>query len=85
MKLAIKVVPGASREEISGWLGEVLKVRVRAAPEAGKANKAVRRLLSTKLGTRQDYVLIVSGASSAHKIVEITGLSERQIRSKLTA
>ncbi len=41
MKLDLKVVPKSSRDCIAGWLGDALKVRVRAPAERGKANAAV--------------------------------------------
>ena len=85
MKLAIKVVPGSSREDIAGWLGGELKVRVRQAPEAGKANDAVRRLLAKTLRVSADDIRIVSGAASPHKTIEISGLEEGELRSRLPA
>ena len=44
MELEVKVVPGASRSEVTGWLGDSLKIRVAAPPERGKANAAVVRM-----------------------------------------
>ena len=85
MKLAIKAVPGSSREGIAGWLGDELKVRVRQLPEAGKANDAVKRLLSKTLATPLDDVRIVSGKSSPHKTVEISGMEEAEVRRRLRA
>ncbi len=85
MKLAIKVVPGSSREGIAGWLGDELKIRVRQAPEAGKANEAVRRLLSQTLAMPLVHIHIVSGKSSPHKTVEIVGLEEGEARRRLSA
>ena len=71
--LAIKVVPGASRSEIAGTLGDRLKVRVAAPPEGGKANRALVEVLSRWLGVRD--VEIVAGHSSAEKTVRVSGLS----------
>ncbi len=85
MKLAIKVVPGSSREGVAGWLGDALKVRVRQVPEAGKANQAVRRLLSAALDVPLDKVQIVAGKSSPHKTIEIFGLDETEVRRRLAA
>ena len=73
LELAVKVVPGASRTEVAGPLGDRLKVRVAAPPEGGKANRALVRVLSQWLGVRD--VEIVAGHSSAEKTVRVSGLS----------
>lgn len=44
------MVPGASKSEISGWLGDALKIRVAAQPEKGNANAAVVAVLASGLG-----------------------------------
>jgi len=84
VRLALKVVPGASRDAVAGWLGDTLKVRVTAPPERGKANAAVVRLLASALGASRDDVRIVSGATSPQKVVEIAGLTREVIRARLT-
>ena len=70
-RLNIKVVPGASRDQIVGWLGDALKIKVTAPPENGKANEAVVTLLAETLGVRRDTIEIVSGHGSPAKTVEI--------------
>ena len=80
----MKVVPGASREGVE-WLDEaqgILKVRVTAAPEKGKANKAVVKLLAKRLELPPSVVNIISGHTGHNKVIEITGLTEREIRRK---
>lgn len=73
MELDVKVVPGASRTEIVGPLGNRLKIRVAAPAEGGKANRALVDLLREWLGTRD--VEIVAGASGPEKSVRVLGLS----------
>ncbi len=46
----VKAVPGASRNEIAGVVGDRLKIRISAPPEGGKANKAICKLLASSLG-----------------------------------
>lgn len=82
-RLGIKVIPGASRDAIAGWLGDALKVRVTAPPERGKANAAVEKTVAGALGIPRKCVRIVAGATSAKKTLEIDGLSEAEVRARL--
>ena len=85
MKLKIKVVPKSSRNCVAGWVGDTLKVCVNAAPEKGKANLAVQELLAAALGLPKDKVRVVSGLTSARKLVEIGKISEAEIKQRLGA
>ena len=79
----LKVVPGASRSEISGWLGEELKIRIVEAPEKGKANRAVEELLSKVLSLSPQAVKIIKGQTSTRKTLAVTGLSLHEVRQRL--
>ncbi len=81
--LKIKVVPGSSRTQIDGWLGDSLKIRVTAKPEKGRANDAVIALLAETFGIPRHDVSISSGGSSPSKTCKINGLSDSEIRSRL--
>lgn len=83
MRIALKVVPGARRDQIVGLLGDRLKVRVSAPPEAGKANKAVCALLAQALGVKAAAVSVVAGAASPEKTVVVEGLTVDAAREKL--
>jgi uncharacterized protein YggU (UPF0235/DUF167 family) len=82
MKIKIKVIPGASKEGIE-WFGEVLKVKVRTAPEKGRANTAVEHLLAARLDLPASAVKVVSGFTQAFKTVEIVGMDEEGLRKKI--
>lgn len=62
-RLSLQVVPGSSRDEIVGWLGDSLKVK--APPEKGRANEAVVALLAERLGIDNSSIAVVSGQASA--------------------
>jgi uncharacterized protein (TIGR00251 family) len=79
VQLALKIVPGASRNQISGWLGDRLKIRVQAPPESGKANKAVIKLLAGALDISPRNITITAGTASPLKTVQINGLTESDI------
>ena len=81
MKLNVKVVPGSSRDTIAGWLGDALKIKVKAPPEAGRANAAVLKLLATTLDVTSDRIKISSGHGTPRKVIEIDGLTEAELHS----
>ena len=76
MKLKLKVVPKASRNAVTGWLGEELKMMVTAVPEKGKANQAVIKLLAKTLGLPKQDISITSGHSSTCKTVVIAAIAD---------
>lgn len=82
-KLGIKVVPGAARTELSGWLGDVLKVRIAAPAEQGRANRALVQLLANTLDVHRRQVRICSGSGAQRKVVEIDGLTRDEIHARL--
>ncbi len=84
-RLTVKVVPGASSDEIVGWRAGVLRLRVTAPPRDGRANAAVTALLAAALGLRKSAVSIVAGHGSPQKRVLVAGLDRAQIEQRLTA
>ena len=81
----MRVSPGASRSAVVGRLGDAWKVRVRSAPERGRANAEVTRLLAEELGVASRDVRVVTGHTSRDKIVEIVGLSLEEAERRLGA
>ena len=73
-------MPGSSRDEIVGWLGDSLKVKVKAPPEKGRANEAVVALLADHLGIDASSIAVVSGHSSPAKVMEVDGMDVDAIR-----
>lgn len=81
--LAVKVVPGSSRERIVGPYGDGIKLTVTAAPQAGEANVAVIALLADTLQITRANVQILRGHSSPRKEILIIGLTEEVIEQRL--
>ena len=84
-RLRLRVSPGSSRPAVVGRHGEAWKVRVTAAPEAGRANDAVVALLAETLALRRAAVTLVSGHRGRDKIVELAGIDPFQIDCRLTS
>jgi len=83
--LILRVSPKSSSDAILGWHGEALKVKVRAAPENGRANAAVIAVLSGALNIPQKSVTIESGQTSRNKRVRIHGLGSVAVKARLDA
>jgi len=83
--LAVRVQPGASRDEIVGWQGAALRVRVSAPPRDGRANAAVARLLATALGVAPSTVELVRGAGGRDKVYCLRTLDVAAARARLGA
>jgi uncharacterized protein (TIGR00251 family) len=71
--IRVKAVPGASRDEIAGIVGNCLKVRVSAPPEGGRANKAICRVVATALGAKPRQVTVERGHASPEKTLRVAG------------
>ncbi|MGB2661311.1 MAG: DUF167 domain-containing protein [Candidatus Omnitrophota bacterium] len=70
MKLKVKVFPKSSREELVET-GGVIKVYVKAAPEKGKANKALIALVAKEYGVKKSKVVILRGETGRNKLLEV--------------
>jgi uncharacterized protein len=78
VRLAVRLTPKASAERIVGLADEagggvVLKVAVTAAPQGGKANAALLKLLARAFRLPARDFAVVRGASDRRKIVAVTG------------
>jgi len=80
---SVKVVPRSSRTTIVGILNGMLKVKLAAAPEKGKANQSLIEFLADELGVRKTAVKITTGHTSPVKTIEITGIPMQLLLDKL--
>jgi uncharacterized protein YggU (UPF0235/DUF167 family) len=76
--LFVKLTPKAATDAIQGLDIAAdgrcrLKARVRAAPEKGKANAALERLVARILDLPVSAVSLTAGASARLKTLQITG------------
>ncbi len=78
-----KVVPGSSRTTVAGVLEDMVKIRVAAAPEKGKANQCLVAFLASQLGVKKNDIEIVSGQTRPVKQVRVAGISAAELLEKL--
>ena len=77
--LAVHVTPKSGRDEVVGWRGSELSVRVTAAPEGGKANSAVCVVIAKRLGVPKTSVRVIRGDTSRHKVLELSAADDAMI------
>jgi uncharacterized protein (TIGR00251 family) len=65
--LHVRVQPKARANAVKGWHGAALRVSVTAAPEDGKANRAVIDLLAETFDLAPSSITLVRGAASRDK------------------
>ena len=81
----MRVIPRARANELAGERDGVLLVRVTAAPEGGRANAAMCRVIAKRAGVGIRSVSVVRGASSRQKVVQVDGISAADLACALRA
>ena len=71
VRITVHATPRSNRDEVAGWRGGELLVRVTAPPEGGKANGGVEKTIARALGVPRSAVRVVRGHSARVKQVEI--------------
>ena len=78
LRIVVRVTPNAGQDRIEGTEirddgGAVLRIRVSAVPDRGKANAAAAQLLAEALAVPKSAVRLISGATARLKTLEIEG------------
>ncbi len=81
--LALKAIPNAPRNEVVGWLGDALKVKVHAPALEGRANEELCEFLADALGLPRRAVTVLRGDKSRQKLVRLEGLTLAEARTRL--
>ena len=69
--MATTIQPGASECQFAGLHGNLLKIRIRAAPVDGKANSALIEYLANEFATPRTRIGLIRGATSRTKTLRI--------------
>jgi uncharacterized protein (TIGR00251 family) len=82
--ITVRVSPKSCRSGVSGWMDDgTLKVKVLAAPEGGRANIELLRVVAEELRIPVRNVTIESGITSTTKTLKIQGLDEDEVKRRL--
>lgn len=83
-RVTIKVHPRAKRTRIAGRYGDGWKLDLAAPPVDGKANEACIRFFAELARVPQSRVRIAAGLTSRTKVVEIEGVLQAALESKMS-
>lgn len=83
--VTIKVVPRAAKTAVEGCWGEAVKIRLKAPPVEGRANKALLEFLAKKLQTKVSCLEVVTGETARLKRIRVIGMTEEAVRKVLLA
>jgi len=82
--ITVRVSPKSQKGAVMGWMDDgALKVKVLAAPEGGRANIELLRVVAEELRIPVRHVTIESGSSSTTKVLKIQGLDEEEVKRRL--
>jgi uncharacterized protein (TIGR00251 family) len=82
--LPVRVQAGARRNHVGGVHDGRLKVSVTQAPEKGKANREVLKLLASALRVRRSVLVLHSGETSPRKVVRVVGMEAADLQDRLS-
>jgi uncharacterized protein (TIGR00251 family) len=84
-RITVRLQPRASRDEILGLRDGVLIVRVTAPPVAGRANRALCKLVAQRAGVAASRVSVARGERSRDKLVVVEGIEPEALAAALAA
>ena len=79
----VKAHAGARRQGVAGVRGGMVRVEVQAAPERGKANQAIVRLLAGELGVPAGAIRLLAGETRLEKRFGVRGVAPGDLRERL--
>jgi len=82
-RITVRATPRSGRDSIEAGAGGVFVVRVTAAPDDGKANTAVCKVVAEALGVPKSAVAVARGHTARTKQLEVDGLTLEEVLERL--
>ena len=81
--MPVRAHAGARQNAVLGERQGALRIAVTAAPEKGKANRAIIDLLSDRLGVAKSSIELIAGETTPQKRFLVIGADEDSIQRSL--
>jgi uncharacterized protein YggU (UPF0235/DUF167 family) len=82
VRFSVRLTPRGGSDRVEGVVDGQLRARVRAAPEAERANEALRRLVAETLGVPLTAVRLSGGRHDRTKRLAVDGLTAASLRTR---
>ncbi|MBI2859277.1 MAG: DUF167 domain-containing protein [Chloroflexi bacterium] len=82
-RLALKVHPGARRNQVIAATPEVIDLKVAAPADKGRANAELIAYLAELLGVSKSKITIIRGDFSHNKLVSVDGITTAEALERL--
>ena len=82
-RITVRVHPRAKATRVAGRMEQVYRLQVAAPPVDGKANEECIAFLAELAGVAKSRVRFVSGLTSRMKVVEIDGITQGEMESRM--
>jgi uncharacterized protein (TIGR00251 family) len=82
--LRVHVVPNAKSDSVVAMHGGAVKIKLRAPAVEGKTNAALVRFLAEQMKLPLYAIVLKRGEKSRDKVIQIHGLSEEDVRNRLS-
>ncbi|HZD78799.1 MAG TPA: DUF167 domain-containing protein [Actinomycetota bacterium] len=83
--VTVRVVPRSGRTAVEVEPSRGVVVRVRSAPEAGRATAEALRALASAIGIAPSRIRLRSGTRSRTKVYAVSGLTQEELDVRLSA
>ena len=78
-KISLRIYPNAPKNEVMGFTGSLLRVKIAAPPVKGKANRELLSFLSRLLKVAPETIAITRGHTSRNKTISVTGFQQEEL------
>jgi len=82
-RLAVRVRPGAKKNDVAGIHAGAVKISLTAPPVDGRANEELIEFIAALLRIPRARIAILTGATSPMKRLRITGKSAAEVQAAL--
>ena len=83
--LTVRIQPNASKNEVVGMVDGILKIKIKAPPVDGKANKECLTFLAKVLQIPKSHLSIIKGEKTRSKVIQVVGMNQDVCRKRITS